>query len=77
MKHIEIDIMFGEGDRYYVTCDLSGTVRIHNSEPKFYSIFNKITQLPPITINNHKSTIVNRKSQCIHRHTINRTILKK
>lgn len=38
---IEIDIIFGEGDKYYVTQDLSGTVRIHKSEPRFYSIFNK------------------------------------
>lgn len=38
---IEIEISFGEGDKYYVTQDLSGTVRIHKSEPKFYSIFNK------------------------------------
>lgn len=38
---IEIEILLGSGDISYVTQDLSGTVRIHKSEPKFYSIFNK------------------------------------
>lgn len=38
---IEVDVSFNEGQEYYVTCDLSGTYRIHTDLPKFYSIFNK------------------------------------